>query len=86
MLIEEQSGADGEEPDEDGVLPDEDDGGAKKPPARKRLILTMSSRGLSPGSSLSARVWHLAASWIPATVPGCRFSRCREAVESAAGA
>ena len=36
MLIEEQAGADGEEPDEDGVLPDEDDGGAKKPARAKR--------------------------------------------------
>ena len=35
LLIEEQSGADGEEPDEDGVLPDEGDGG-KKPARAKR--------------------------------------------------
>jgi recombination protein RecA len=36
LLIDEQAGADGEEPDEDGVLPDEDDGGAKKPARAKR--------------------------------------------------
>jgi recombination protein RecA len=35
LLIEEQSGEEGEEPDEDGVLPDEDDGG-KKPARAKR--------------------------------------------------
>jgi recombination protein RecA len=35
LLIEEQSGADGEEPDEDGVLPDDDEG-AKKPARAKR--------------------------------------------------
>ena len=35
LLIDEQSGAGGEEPDEDGVLPDEDDGG-KKPARAKR--------------------------------------------------
>ena len=34
LLIEEQSGADGEEPDEDGVLPDDE--GAKKPARAKR--------------------------------------------------
>jgi recombination protein RecA len=34
LLIEEQAGADGEEPDEDGVLPDEDS--AKKPARAKR--------------------------------------------------
>jgi recombination protein RecA len=33
LLIDEQAG---EEPDEDGVLPDEDDGGAKKPARAKR--------------------------------------------------
>ena len=36
LLIEEQSGADGEEPDEDGVLPDEDDSATKKPARAKR--------------------------------------------------
>jgi recombination protein RecA len=36
LLIAEQAGAAGEEPDEDGVLPDEDDGGAKKPVRAKR--------------------------------------------------
>src|SRR5665648_279240 len=35
LLIEEQSGSEGEEPDEDGVLPDEADGG-KKPARAKR--------------------------------------------------
>jgi recombination protein RecA len=35
LLIEEQAGEEGEEPDEDGVLPDEDDGG-KKPARAKR--------------------------------------------------
>ncbi len=35
-LLIEEAGADGEEPDEDGVLPDEDDGGAKKPARAKR--------------------------------------------------
>jgi recombination protein RecA len=35
LLIEEQTGEEGEEPDEDGVLPDEDDGG-KKPARAKR--------------------------------------------------
>jgi recombination protein RecA len=35
LLIEEQDGEEGEEPDEDGVLPDEDDGG-KKPARAKR--------------------------------------------------
>jgi recombination protein RecA len=35
LLIEEQSGSEGEEPDEDGVLPDEGDGG-KKPARAKR--------------------------------------------------
>jgi recombination protein RecA len=35
LLIEEQAGEDGEEPDEDGVLPDEGDGG-KKPARAKR--------------------------------------------------
>jgi recombination protein RecA len=36
LLIEDVSAADGEEPDEDGVLPDEDDGAAKKPARAKR--------------------------------------------------
>jgi recombination protein RecA len=36
LLIEDASAADGEEPDEDGVLPDEDDGAAKKPARAKR--------------------------------------------------
>jgi recombination protein RecA len=36
LLIEDQSAAQGEEPDEDGVLPDEDDGAAKKPARAKR--------------------------------------------------
>ncbi len=35
-LLIEEAGADGEEPDEDGVLPDEDDGAAKKPARAKR--------------------------------------------------
>jgi recombination protein RecA len=35
-LLIDEAGADGEEPDEDGVLPDEDDGGAKKPARGKR--------------------------------------------------
>jgi len=35
LLIEEQTGEEGEEPDEDGVLPDEHDGG-KKPARAKR--------------------------------------------------
>ncbi|MBC7833193.1 MAG: DNA recombination/repair protein RecA, partial [Hyphomicrobium sp.] len=35
LLIEEQAGADGEEPDEDGVLPDDDEA-AKKPARAKR--------------------------------------------------
>jgi recombination protein RecA len=36
LLIEDASAASGEEPDEDGVLPDEDDGAAKKPARAKR--------------------------------------------------
>jgi recombination protein RecA len=35
LLIDEQSGAGGEEPDEDGVLPDEDDGGKKTARAKR---------------------------------------------------
>ena len=53
LLIEEQSGADGEEPDEDGVLPDEDDGAPRSPPAPSGECLY--PRGLSGSRSAAHR-------------------------------
>ena len=56
MLVEPEAGEaeEGEVPDEDGVLPDEDDGGGEEAGARQALrerrLLILSSRGSSPGS------------------------------------
>ncbi len=83
LLIEEQSGADGEEPDEDGVLPDDDRRQEARPRQTLigRLVIAAARAGgmLSHAPGIQFRALRAAdVRWIPATSAGLTERRRAE--------